>query len=76
MKEAGQVKRPYRAPEAYRVELHHEQAVLSGRATTASSPSNNGGNGCRPPGPCDFFGAAGCKSSSLGGGCINSGAAS
>jgi hypothetical protein len=48
-------KKPYSAMQLIRVELNHEQAVLSTCALGTASVSNSGNVGCRPPA------SGGCK---------------
>ena len=52
------VKKPYVAPQLYRVPLDPEQAILSSCSLSAMSVSNGGGGGCRPAG------AGNCKNRS------------
>ncbi len=72
------LRRPYEPPQAFRIELQHEQAILSGCHTGATS--NNapffGVRGCRPPGvACFGLPLTGCRKSGIGpGACgVNSG---
>jgi hypothetical protein len=56
-------KKPYTAPQIFRVELNHEQAVISVCSTTSGNAMAGGaGGGCRSGG-CKF-GAAGGSSNS------------
>ena len=45
-------KKPYEAPQVYRVQLNHEQAILSTCTTPATDTMNGGGPGCRPSNGC------------------------
>jgi hypothetical protein len=56
-------KKPYTAPQVFRVELNHEQAVISTCSTTAANAMTGGtGAGCRS-GACKFGGAGGSANS-------------
>jgi hypothetical protein len=58
-------KKPYIAPQVFRVELSHEQAVISTCSTTAGNAMAGGaGTGCRSGG-CKF-GAAGGSANNAG----------
>lgn len=58
-------KKPYTAPQIFRVELNHEQAVISVCSTTSSNAMAGGaGTGCRSGG-CKM-GAAGGSSNATG----------
>ena len=45
-------KKPYSAPQLVRVELNHEQAILSVCAVTAMTVQAGGGMNCRPQNNC------------------------
>ena len=45
-------KKAYRAPQLVRVELKHEQAILSVCAVTAMTVQAGGGMNCRPQNNC------------------------
>lgn len=41
-------KKPYSQPQLFRIELNHEQAILSACSLTTTSASQSGNGGCRP----------------------------
>lgn len=60
-------KKPYSAPQLFRVELNQEQAILSACSlTTMSALANSLRNGCRANGQCQPPGSpGGCKKSNV-----------
>ena len=54
-------KKPYSAPQLTRVELNHEQAILSACSSGITAPNSaNGTTGCKTSGPaCKHAGTAG-----------------
>lgn len=57
-------KKSYSAPALYRVDLNHEQAILSACSLATNSMVANSTRGCRPPGVCEPPGTpGGCKRS-------------
>jgi hypothetical protein len=51
-------KKPYSTPQLFRVELNHEQAIISACSLTAVNVSGSGNARCRPGG-CKNVSAAG-----------------
>lgn len=45
-------KKPYTTPQVYRVQLNHEQAILSVCTTPSMSNVAGTGGGCRPSNGC------------------------
>jgi hypothetical protein len=41
-------KKPYSPPQLFRIELNHEQAILSACSVGTISVAQNGNGGCRP----------------------------
>lgn len=57
-------KKSYSVPTLYRVDLDHEQAILSACSLTTNSVIANSTRGCRPSGVCEPPGTpGGCKRS-------------
>ena len=52
-------KKPYSAPQLVRVELNHEQAILSVCTVTAMTVQIGGGMNCRPQNGCKRANLAG-----------------
>ncbi|MGH7180922.1 MAG: hypothetical protein ACREJN_02975 [Nitrospiraceae bacterium] len=52
-------KKPYTAPQLFRVDLSPEQAILSACSLMAMTAQNGGGGNCRPQNGCKKAKAAG-----------------